>query len=184
MDKRFKNNRIEYLLKWDNFDDSFNSWEPKKNLDCKELIIQFESQIKRERKELEKNNKRPVSARKSNISTSMVKVGKHSDAGPSNKRGKRPQSISKAFVVQARRNGEDNIIHKKSGEGSNKVSNEGYEGKTPEKIIGVTTLRGRLMFYIKWEGVNDGDLIAAEKAYEICPKLAIKFYEDRVVWIS
>lgn len=42
LNKRTKNNRAEFLIKWRNYDDSHNLWLTEDKLDCYELIIEFE----------------------------------------------------------------------------------------------------------------------------------------------
>ncbi len=40
--------QIEYFLKWKGYDNSQNTWEPKENLECDELIKEYEDRKKRE----------------------------------------------------------------------------------------------------------------------------------------
>lgn len=51
LDKRVINDVTEYYLKWNGFPHSENTWEPKGNLDCPELIAEFEEQYEERRKE-------------------------------------------------------------------------------------------------------------------------------------
>ncbi|CAL8124067.1 unnamed protein product [Orchesella dallaii] len=43
-DKRYQNDRWEYLLQWQGYGPEFDTWEPKENMDCDDLLEEFEAE--------------------------------------------------------------------------------------------------------------------------------------------
>jgi len=61
LDKRTTNGVTQYLLKWKGYSDDDNTWEPRANLDCDEMIDDFEATwAKKHDKGGKKGRKEPV----------------------------------------------------------------------------------------------------------------------------
>jgi len=162
LDKRKSNGRIEYLLKWKGYGDDDNTWEPKDNLDCPELIDEFEKNYAAKKKGLGTSGggtpaSVPTSAKKK-------KVVERDDSPPpvATKKSKKEDSAHSAAALKS-----------------------GFDrGLEAQKIIGATDSSGELMFLMKWKGTDEAELIPARHANVKCPQIVIKFYEERLTWHS
>jgi len=152
--------KIEYLLSWKGYGPEDNTWEPEENLDCPELIGEFNKKWHEKRKkESTKSGAGPKSAMAFKRNAEAQK-DKSADKTPMAKKAKKPlQQSEKAQAVT----GFDRSLE-------------------PDKIIGATDSSGELMFLMKWTGSDEADLVPARQANIRCPQVVIKFYEERLTW--
>ena len=115
--KRTRYGKVEYFLKWKGYSDSVNSWEPNENLNCEELIKQFES------------------IKKNKPSTSI-----------------------------------------------DFESSEESEQKVAQKVVAVDKLHDQIIYYVKFQGIEEPEAIKSNKATKLYPQLILEFYSTILVF--
>lgn len=167
--KRVKNGKAEYYLKWKNYPETDNTWEPEENLDCQDLLDAFNAEYDKKKKpDDDKGDKR--------------KSGK-SEKKEKEKVPEKPKEKEKKVKEEAKPLSQPRKRKISSTDDDLPVERKGFDrGLDAEKIIGATDSGGQLMFLMKWRGSDDADLVPAKVANERCPQVVIKFYEERLTW--
>jgi len=159
VDKRTRAGRTEYFLKWKGYPDSDNTWEPEDNLDCPDLIAEFENKLKSQ-------NQPQVANKQKRKTDSELTLNKK----------KKPET-SQPLSNTTNTHDQGSEAHEENN------SARGFDrGLIPEKIIGATDSSGELMFLMKWKNSDEADLVLAKSANERCPQIVIQFYEERLTW--
>ncbi|CAF1265394.1 unnamed protein product [Rotaria magnacalcarata] len=157
---RFRNGRKEYLLAWKGYPEEENTWEPHQNLDCPDLIEEYENRLLQKTRYM--NNESSTLKRKPSLDQAPVH----------NKRGRPPLDRSNYSKQQT---SSTTRIEEAS------AFDRGYEA---EKILGATDATGELMLLVQWKGTSEADLVPSRICNVKCPQVVIKFYEERLTWIT
>jgi len=154
LDKRVRNGKIEYYLKWKDYDDDENTWEREENLKCPDLIKEFEVRF-------EERQRRKV----------FVEL-KSTE--------KLPKSLEKPSIETA--NGE--VVNFQEKKTSKPVSGFQRGMQVERILGAKLNKENELTFLMKWKGDVDPELVTSKEANEKCPLQVIDFYEQHLLWTT
>ncbi|XP_050063688.1 chromobox protein homolog 1-like [Aphis gossypii] len=189
--KRIRRGKTEYFLKWIGYPNSDNTWEPAQNLDCPELIQEFEElELKNKKYQQERKRKRSLSRA---TACSTVTSGTSSAAGSSSSKAGPSKEVKSTFIqknikleksdeIERTVDGEQNSVPEKQVNGVSLMPIPWPSQKVPERIIGVTDAGGTFSFLMKWVGIDEAELVVSREAHVMCPQVVIDFYEKNVIW--
>ncbi|XP_004521858.1 heterochromatin protein 1 isoform X2 [Ceratitis capitata] len=177
--RRVRKGKVEYFLKWKGYPEEENTWEPVENLDCQDLIQQYEAD---RAKEEPAASSKPVEKKEPSSKKEASSSGRTSAAG--NKR----KSEEKTSGSKKKRR--DSLKSETDNESVSDVSSRTSErtgfdrGLEAEKILGASDSSGGLTFLIQFKGVDQAEMVPAAIANVKIPQMVIKFYEERLSWYS
>lgn len=152
--------QFEYLVKWQGFPSSSNTWEPAYNFLSAETIREYHE--KKELRRVKKKEKR----RESVSDESKLLLHLYSN------QCKLKQFDICTQVPNDNKSSDDSSI---------------MDGKRlpyhPEKVLNIyQNDKGELITLIKFKGRPKASFVPAEWANVHCPELVIAFYENRIYW--
>lgn len=189
LDKRISpEGNVEYYLKWKGYGDEENSWEPVMNLDCQDLIEEFEANLKRKQKtrfsEENEELERPIKKKKKRRDTTTKEKTKvNSDTEYQILKEKTKANIdteSQKLKEKEKTNGNTDTESQKLNHPTEEKTCGLEPDRTPKEILGVTDVGGVLRFLMKWEGLENATFVLAKEANKAYPQLVIDFYESKL----
>ncbi|KAH8409479.1 hypothetical protein KR222_006377 [Zaprionus bogoriensis] len=172
LDRRVRKGKVEYYLKWKGYAETENTWEPEGNLDCQDLIQQYELARK---DEVTAKKDRPASSAKSKESGRTSATA--SNSGSSKRKSEEPAAPASSKSKRIEAEDSSNDLIPAGGTGFDR-------GLEAEKILGASDNNGRLTFLIQFKGVDQAEMVPSTVANVKIPQMVIRFYEERLSWYS
>ena len=178
MNKRTHNGRIEYLVKWKDYPESFDSWEPRQNLkDVWDMVDEYD---KNQGKLIKKETKKKKLLKKiKNVEKVKAKEATNSERAVR----------SKSRIKESKNEGDEiknDKIDKidKCYKNIISIANEEHEnhGKLPNTVLKLDIHQdGKLSALVKFNNGSTG-LIGYNEFKSNYPQKMLEFYESRIVF--
>jgi len=166
-DKKVEKGKTLYFVKWKDWPEDTNTWEPVSNLDgCPELLEEFERAFKARNGEVPPPKKKK--AKKS------LKMKQETNGGDSS-----------VYDSDAEKDSE-----LKTNSIDVDVLEECPPDREPDELLGVVPISGIMTYLVRWKpkragaaaGEQDMNLVKGDVFKDKYPNIIIAFYEAHIIW--
>lgn len=160
---------LEYLIKWENYPEAQNTWEPIDNLKCPDIIQRFKEKEKLKRKRRSTGLKEGVQAgpkrsRQDPMVIEELEIGSTTE------------TLSSTDTGASTSTPEEQV--------DTRVQPKGFERGLPieDIIASCTDDDEKLYFFVKWKGLGELDMISSEELEENAPRELCIWYRKRLLY--
>lgn len=161
--RRRSNGVVEYFLKWKNYPHTENTWEPIDHLNCRDLIDEYEKSSSNQDESCDEEKADMWSLSEPSKSLKRTK-SKQGSSGPAKKV---QQSVDTKKL-------KDRLIEFRT---DLKTADRIHRHLKAEQIVSLKQIDDEIFSVVKWEGVQNPELVPIKFARENCTQLLLDFYE-------
>jgi len=186
LDKRIRLGATEYLIKWLGYEKKTDcTWEPEENLDCQDVIDEFEENYEKNKK-VRKPRKRKKSSDKEQYSNLNIQI----DTAIANRTGPLDEKYIEEMTKQKT---SGTVLIEEMENITVKDPNDPFVNhwKDPDKIgfnrdlkpklihESFKDLDGQVFFVMEWEDSKIIDYVKREDCIDKCPLLVCNYYQEK-----
>ncbi|XP_031616854.1 heterochromatin protein 1-like [Contarinia nasturtii] len=183
--KRINMGVVEYFIKWKDYPENENTWEPTENLACPKLIEEYNKSCPNDTSSLavpvKIESKRNYGHRQVEY---LVKLSDGTKSWMSNRGGSLNKLIRK-FKWEQKSTSKPGPKRAKlqldSDQSDSEYGEQLYNG-TVKRILNMKRENSDVMFLVQYEEHDDHDWVSVDIIKRLYPQKVIAFYEESILW--